>query len=57
MAHAPDLFIDVPLNARTQDLYIVRTAIREALRGQLSRFSGTFLDVGCGVMPYRRMIT
>jgi SAM-dependent methyltransferase len=50
-------FLDLPLNADTQDLYLVRTSIRQALRSQLDRFHGTFLDIGCGVQPYRSMIT
>ncbi len=52
-----NLYLDLPLNADTQDLYLVRTSIRQALRSQLSRFHGTFLDIGCGVQPYRGMIT
>ena len=52
-----DEFLSLPLNARPQDLYTVRTAIREALTKQLPAFTGTFLDVGCGVQPYRAMIS
>jgi SAM-dependent methyltransferase len=54
---APDPFLELPLNRDTQDLYGVRTAIRQALRTQLPRFHGTFLDIGCGVQPYRSLIT
>ena len=54
---AIDPYLDLPLNADTQDLYIVRTAIRRALAKQLPRFSGSFLDIGCGFQPYRGMIT
>ncbi len=49
-------FLDLPLGRDTQDLYLVRTSIRQALRSQLPRFHGTFLDVGCGVQPYRSLI-
>ncbi len=52
-----DPYLKLPLNADTQDLYQVRTSIRQALRSQLPRFSGSFLDIGCGVQPYRGMIT
>lgn len=54
---AHDPYLDLPLDAGTQDLYAVRTAIRQALRAQLPRFAGTFLDVGCGVQPYRPLLT
>lgn len=51
-----DSFLDLPLRRDTQDLYLVRTSIRQALRSQLGHFHGTFLDVGCGVQPYRPLI-
>lgn len=50
-------YLHLPLNADTQDLYLVRTSIRQALRSQLPRFHGRFLDIGCGLQPYRGMIT
>ncbi|MBL0126380.1 MAG: class I SAM-dependent methyltransferase [Flavobacteriales bacterium] len=49
-------FIDIPFNADTQDLYHVRTSIQRALTAVLPKLQGTFLDVGCGVQPYRPMI-
>ena len=52
-----DAYLHLPLRADTQDLYAVRTAIRQALRSQLPRFSGSFLDIGCGVQPYKGLIT
>lgn len=52
-----DPYLHLPLTAGSQDLYAVRTAIRQALRAQLPRFAGAFLDVGCGVQPYRSLIT
>lgn len=52
-----DPYLDLPLTADTQDLYTVRTAIRQALRAQLPRFHGTFLDIGSGLQPYRGLIT
>jgi SAM-dependent methyltransferase len=52
----PDPYLALPLNADTQDLYQVRTSIRQALRSQLPRFTGEFLDIGCGVQPYRGLI-
>ncbi len=52
-----DPFLNLPLTADTQDLYAVRTSIRQALRSQLHRFHGTFLDIGCGVQPYRALLS
>lgn len=52
-----DAYLDLPLTADTQDLYTVRTAIRQALRAQLPRFHGSFLDIGSGMQPYRGLIT
>jgi SAM-dependent methyltransferase len=53
----PDPYLNLPLTADTQDLYLVRTSIRQALRSQLPNFRGTFLDIGCGIQPYRSLIT
>ena len=49
-------FIDMPFNPDTQDLYLVRRSIQQALATALPKFHGTFLDVGCGIQPYRAMI-
>lgn len=52
-----DAFLNLQLTRKTQDLYIVRSSILRALTSQLSHFHGTFLDIGCGVQPYRSLIT
>jgi len=52
-----DPYLDLPLNADTQDLYWTRTSIRQALRAQLDRFGGEFLDIGCGLQPYKPLLT
>ncbi len=52
-----DPYLDLPLTADTQDLYTVRTVIRQTLRVQLPSFHGTFLDIGSGLHPYRGRIT
>lgn len=49
-------FIDIKLNPANLDRYTIRTAIFEAIKNNLSRFSGRFLDVGCGKMPYKEYI-
>ncbi|HMW97984.1 MAG TPA: class I SAM-dependent methyltransferase [Flavobacteriales bacterium] len=52
-----DPYLDLPLTPDTQDRYWTRTSIRQALRAQLGRFEGEFLDIGCGLQPYRPLIT
>lgn len=37
--------------------YRLRRDIRDALAAQLPRFTGTLLDVGCGDMPYKPLLT
>jgi SAM-dependent methyltransferase len=39
------------------DRFIIRSAILQALRDTLPRFSGRLLDVGCGHMPYRSLLS
>ncbi len=39
------------------DLYWGRSSILRAVSEALPHFHGTFLDIGCGVMPYRELIT
>ncbi len=38
------------------DRYIIRQAIVNALKGELPKFSGTLLDVGCGFSPYKSLV-
>lgn len=52
-----DPYLNLPLTANTQDLYLVRTSVRQALRSQLPNFHGTFLDIGSGLQPYRGLLT
>ncbi|MCB1127761.1 MAG: class I SAM-dependent methyltransferase [Verrucomicrobiae bacterium] len=51
-----DRFLDLPLRRDTQDLHFVRTSIVAALKEAIPMFHGLFLDVGCGVQPYRSLI-
>lgn len=53
---APDPFLRPALTVDNLDRYLVRRSILDALTAQLPQFSGTFLDVGCGVQPYRPLI-
>lgn len=49
-------FIDIKLNHSNLDRYVIRSAIFEAIKNNLSEFSGALLDVGCGKMPYKDYI-
>jgi SAM-dependent methyltransferase len=50
-----DRFIQVSAS-EVPDLYPARTAIREFILSQKSTLHGAFLDVGCGEMPYRKLL-
>lgn len=52
-----DNFIHIPFTLDNLDRYWVRTSILRALKKSLVYFQGNFLDVGCGKMPYRDLIT
>jgi glycosyltransferase involved in cell wall biosynthesis/SAM-dependent methyltransferase len=54
---APDPFLNPPMEPTNCDLYWVRSSIGRALKQALPFFHGVFLDIGCGVMPYRQQIT
>lgn len=49
-------FTDIHLTTKTLDLYWVRKSILSALKRTLPIFKGHFLDIGCGKMPYRKLI-
>ncbi|HMJ08252.1 MAG TPA: class I SAM-dependent methyltransferase [Pyrinomonadaceae bacterium] len=51
-----DQFLDVPLRCETMLIYSVRTAILKSVTNATKDFRGTVLDVGCGFMPYRKLI-
>lgn len=50
-------FIDVKLRLNRLDLYIVRTSIENSLKKILPGLCGVLLDVGCGQMPYKPILT
>ena len=50
-------FLDVPLQRKSMHLYYVRHSILEKLKAALPYFTGKVLDVGCGHMPYKSIIT
>lgn len=49
-------FIDIKLNVKNLDKYIIRSAIFNALKEVLINFNGELLDIGCGKMPYKNYI-
>lgn len=51
-----DEFLSVRLRPRTMLFYSVRTAILESMKAESAAFYGTVLDVGCGFMPYKKLI-
>lgn len=51
-----DEFLSVRLRPRTMLYYSVRTAILESISEESKLFYGTVLDVGCGFMPYKKLI-
>jgi glycosyltransferase involved in cell wall biosynthesis/SAM-dependent methyltransferase len=50
-------FLNPALSENNVDRYWVRKSVLEAVRRNLPLFHGVFLDIGCGVMPYRQLIT
>jgi len=52
----PDNFVNVELTKSNLDRYVIRTAILKAIRLSLGKFKGELLDLGCGKMPYRKLI-
>lgn len=53
---APHPFTNPPLEINNVDLYWTRASILRAVREAAPQFHGVFLDIGCGVMPYRELI-
>ena len=51
------IYLGMPLQRNSLDIYLARTSIEKALRSALPAFHGTFLDVGCGIQPYRELIS
>lgn len=49
-------FLNISLTKSYPDIYFVRNSILHAVKLNLSKFDGTLLDVGCGIMPYRELI-
>ncbi len=50
-------FINPRPTPQNLDRYLVRSRIVEAMQVLRSRLSGTLLDIGCGQMPYKSLLT
>ncbi len=51
-----DYFLKIPFTIDNLDRFYVRSSIKKALVSQMPQFSGKFLDIGCGKMPYKQFI-
>lgn len=54
--HNSDNFLNPKCSARTLDFFGDRRHLLDALSKQLGNFYGTFLDIGCGGMPYKSIV-
>jgi len=52
-----DGFINLALDLDSLPHYVIRRGILESLRQNLGVFRGTVVDIGCGRMPYRELIS
>lgn len=50
-------YLDPKCTAKRIDTYIPRHALLKAVKRELANFHGTILDVGCGHMPYKPLLT
>lgn len=50
-------FLNIRCLPRTLDRYFIRGSILQALKAHLPYMQGTLLDVGCGQMPYKTLVT
>ncbi|MBK1645095.1 hypothetical protein CKO25_10610 [Thiocapsa imhoffii] len=50
-------FLAPRCEAGNLDRYLIRRSILDALHAQRDRLRGTLLDVGCGQMPYKSILT
>lgn len=49
-------FINLSLNKKTLWLYVIRRTILEFVKKNSGKLHGTLLDIGCGTMPYKKLI-
>jgi glycosyltransferase involved in cell wall biosynthesis/SAM-dependent methyltransferase len=51
-----DAFLNLVSSPNTMDLYWQRKSILEAMQRNVPFLEGRFLDVGCGIMPYKDLL-
>jgi len=49
-------FISMPFRPGNMTFYTPRTSVLECVKAETASFYGRVLDVGCGFMPYRKLI-
>lgn len=49
-------FTEIPFSTENLDRYYIRTSVFNAIKENCNYFTGKFLDVGCGKMPYKKYI-
>lgn len=49
-------FLEVPFSINNLDRYYIRSTILEVIKKYIPFFRGRLLDVGCGQMPYKKLI-
>jgi SAM-dependent methyltransferase len=49
-------FIDIKFSRNSMHNYWARRSIHEAIKENLTNFSGNLLDTGCGAMPYKEYV-
>lgn len=52
-----DAFLKPGLNSENLDLYLIRSGILKHIVKNADHFRGVLLDVGCGQMPYKELLT
>jgi len=59
MSEVVDLkvFTDPRLAPSSMDIFVIRRSLLGAVKQASSLFSGTVLDLGCGCMPYKEIVT
>lgn len=59
MSEVVDLkaFTDPRLTPSSMDIFVIRRSLLGAVKQASSSFSGTVLDLGCGCMPYKEIVT
>lgn len=49
-------FLSIPFDRRNMTYYSVRSSILASVKTEAASFYGVVLDVGCGFMPYRKLV-